>query len=202
MQNRETPRRKDSVSVTQHALRPDLDWQTLLVTVLPKRFLLGALLMAIGVGVDLPWLNGHAVEILALRASLIGGLLVASFLSRFCHNRGLAEAIVVGGSLSSVFQMGLLGMIEGTFNSYTSAIYQVLIFVVIFLPIRTLVYALLLVGTGLIWFGVFPFLLSAAIDPRHLISDAVGFTTYGIMLMVGTVSSCNCGQRKRLKEPI
>jgi diguanylate cyclase (GGDEF)-like protein len=162
-----------------------LDWDALLVKVLPRRMLLAALLIALGVSVDLPWLGQRPYEVLAIRATMVAGAVLAAWVGRYCRASACAEALVVIGSLGQVVGMATLGSIEDTYLSYTSAVYQVLIFVVIFLPIRTQVYAGLVAAIGILWFAVFPMLLPVLPDRGLLASNAMGYLTYSIMLLAG-----------------
>ncbi len=157
-----------------------------LISTLPLRFLLGALFLALGLGVDLPWLEESPWAIAGLRGTMVAGCLALAWISRGCESRLQAEILVSAGVLGAVSGMALLGWIQGTyFSAYTASLYQVLAFVTIFLAIRTLVFLLLIAAVGAIWFMVFPAILSLPATPKVLFSQAASFSLYAILSLAG-----------------
>ena len=162
------------------------DLHTHIVKTLPQRFLIAAALVAFATGVDLPWLDGHAGTILALRGAMVAGTLVFAGLSRYCRSQLAAEAMVVIAVCTQVVEMAFLGHLEGTYlTGYVSAVYQTLTFVVIFLPLRLSVFAGLTIFIGLAWFWGCPLLFQIPVDPRLFASHLVGYLTYAFMVLVG-----------------
>ena len=137
---------------------------------------LAAILFFIGLGTDMPWLSNNVKEIFLLRGIMIIGALLCSFLTQYCHTRSSAEALATMGTLGVITCMAILGSIEGTYlTGYTAAVYQTLAFLVVFIPMRTNIFCGLIAGIGLLWFWIFPHVLSITLDSRLFISHIFGF---------------------------
>lgn len=165
-------------------VHPELDAR--IIKILPQQLLIAAALLTLSIGVDLPWLGHHTVAILTVRGAMIGGTLCCALLSRLCHTRLAAEALVVCGVLCMVTAMAVLGWYEGTYLTiYMSAVYQVLVFVAIFATLRLSTIAFLTLLTGVLWFWGYPILLNFTLDPRLFASHLVGFVIYGSIILTG-----------------
>lgn len=153
---------------------------------LPKRYLLAAILCLIGLGTDIPWLSDNAKEIFLLRGLMVAGALSCSFLSKYCKTRFSAEALTTIATLGLITNMAVIGSLEGTYlTGYMAAVYQTLVFLVVFIPMRTNIFIGLLAGVGLLWFWIFPVILSISLEPRLFISHIFGYITYAFMSIVG-----------------
>jgi len=153
---------------------------------LPKRFRLAAILCLIGLGTDIPWLTHNAKEIFLLRGLMVTGALSCSFLSKYCKTRSSAEALTATATLGLITNMAVIGSMEGTYlTGYMAAVYQTLVFLVVFIPIRTNIFIGLIVAVGLLWFWIFPVILSTTLDPRLFVSHIYGYITYAFMSIAG-----------------
>lgn len=153
---------------------------------LPRRFLLAALLLLIGLGVDLPWMNKNITYIIFVRFVMITGALGCALLVRYLHKSLVIEALIVVNVLGTVFGMAVLGFIEGTYmTGYVAAVYQILAFTAILLPLRTKTFAFLITTVGILWFVIFPMVLHPPIDKHLEESHMVGYITFAFMVLEG-----------------
>ncbi|MDF9409990.1 GGDEF domain-containing protein [Pelotomaculum isophthalicicum JI] len=153
---------------------------------LPKRYLLAAILCFIGLGTDIPWLSNNAKEIFLLRGLMVAGALSCSFLSKYCKTRFSAEALTTVATLGLITNMAVIGLLEGTYlTGYMAAVYQTLVFIVVFIPMRTKIFIGLLAVVGLLWFWIFPVILSISPEPRLFLSHIFGYITYAFMTIAG-----------------
>lgn len=153
---------------------------------LPQRFLLSAVLLLIGIVIDLPWIELNKTGILAVRGTMIGGAVFFALLSRYCRSRVAAETLIFTGVLFMVTGMAVLGWFDSIYlEGYTSAVYQTLAFVTIFLPLRTMVFLSLSIITGLLWFLVFPYVLHLNFNDKLFFSHIIGYSTYVLMCLAG-----------------
>lgn len=151
-----------------------------------RRYLLGAVLILLGLGVDIPWSHGHLKTIIIIRGVMVVGALTAAFLVKSFPQMKFIEGLTFSSVLFVVTGMALLGDIENTYmTGYISGVYQIITFVAIFLPIRNRIFYILTIVVGILWFWIFPALLSPYIDPRLEISHIVGYCTYSFMILIG-----------------
>ncbi len=151
-----------------------------------KSYLLGAVLLLLGLGADLPWLNGNLKIIIIIRGAMVLGSVAAALLVIRYPKIEFTEGLTFLSVLFVVSGMALIGNIEKTYmTGYISGIYQIITFVAIFLPIRTGVFFILTVVVGILWFLIFPLLLSPYIESKLAFSHIVGYCTYSFMALAG-----------------
>lgn len=165
-----------------------LDWDRIILVNLSKRFILAAFILALAFIVDASWLTeDNWILVTGVRVVMVLGSLLAAWAGRNCRNYVKAEILISSGSLMQVVGMSVLAWIEGTYNLYISGVYQVLVFVILFLPIRPLVFGTLVFMAGAYWFGIVPSLFGLSEDPRFILGHAAGYAAFGIMLIAGSV---------------
>ncbi|MEB3101905.1 GGDEF domain-containing protein [Ferviditalea candida] len=165
-----------------------LDWDRMVLVNLPKRFYLAAIFLALAFVVDVSWFTeDNWILIAGVRAAMVFGALLMGWIGRSFRNYFGAEILILSGSLIQVFFMSVLAWTEGTYNLYITGVYQVLAFVILFLPIRPFVFGTLVFAVGAYWFGIVPVLFRISEDAGILIGHAAGFATYAIMLVAGNM---------------
>lgn len=153
---------------------------------LRQALLFGAFLLFLGIGVDLPWLEKNMTGILMIRGAMIFGAVLAYYISGFCQKRICGEILLIGGILSQVTGMAVLGWIEGIYlTGYISAVFQTLAFVAIFIPLRMSMLLLLITIVGILWFVLFPAIFELSLEPRLLLSHFYGYLTFSVMVLGG-----------------
>lgn len=162
------------------------EWNDLLVRHLPGRFLLASLLAVLGTAGDLPWIAKGAVPILFIRVGMVLSLLLFAWISMHCRHYKQAEWLVLIGTMLQIAGVAGLVRLEENYWYYTTGVYQILVFIVVFIPLRTFLYSSLLLATGLLWFLAIPQLLSLQIDHQLLAGHMIEYIVFSIMLIVGS----------------
>lgn len=181
------------------------NWETHLTKVIPQRLRIGGFAVGVATVVDLPWLHLAPGRILAIRAGMIGTMLLLSWLGRYCRTLSQSIALISLLLFLETLGMALIGSIEGTYVLYTNGVILVLMFVTIFLPLPTAVYIAQLVGLGVLWFAVYPALLPMEYDRAELLMHLGGYLTTAALLvpwnhMYLQLRTTENAQRVRLEE--
>ncbi len=160
-------------------------WDDLLLKQMPKRFGLAAGLLCIGLIADLPWIGEVSNRMLMIRGLMVLGALLAMWISQYCTKLIFAEMLIFSVIMVQISAAAYLGSLEQQYVAYTSEIYQTLVFVLIFLPIRSIIYFALICVVGILWFGCLPFILPFNESLSELWRQIAGYVTYSIMLIIG-----------------
>jgi two-component system, sporulation sensor kinase A len=154
---------------------------------LPGRMVLAAILLLLAVFADLPWLQYGFWKIIGIRLMMTLACLLGAWLCSKCRTSSQAEWIIIGEVLLASVSFGLLGDIENCYYDYTLAIFQIIVFVLLFFPIRSSRYAILLGTTGLLWFVMMPRMLGQLTGTPQWYGHTFSYAIFSIMLVLGNV---------------
>jgi two-component system, sporulation sensor kinase A len=151
------------------------------------RWKLASILLAVSILADIPWMDKGFWCILLIRLGMSGVCLVTGVLVTRSKSRSQSEWILAAGTLAIICGFASLGAIEEIYFNYTLAVYQLFMFIILFLPVRTPVFLTLLTATGFLWFGLLPFALGQTVSASILFGHTVGYITFGSMMLAGNV---------------
>ncbi|WP_438445818.1 ATP-binding protein [Gorillibacterium sp. sgz5001074] len=161
--------------------------------------MLAALLIFIGTLADVAFMKPFVGPILYVRLGMTAVALTAGWLADRCKTRYQAELTASIGILCITGGFATLGHLEGAFIHYIDALYQMLIFVLLFIPMRTAVFSLLTFTIGAVWFGPAFVMDTWYRDSGIWLSHATGYLIYSGILVSGHVilSRLRSGDQER-----
>lgn len=152
---------------------------------LAGRWRLATILLALCILLDTPWIVQGVWIVIPIRLAMSGACLATGWMALKARSRNRYEWVVAAGSIAVIAGFSALGSIEGIYYCYTIAICQLFVFMIIFLPVRTPLFTVMLCSAGLLWFGLFPWLLGQQNYTMDWFGYAAGYFTFGCMMVAG-----------------
>lgn len=179
------PLHRENVYV-QHMLH-DTDRKPTLLRQLRNRWILAAFVILLGLVADIPRLDHGLWSILAIRIGMAVSCLGAGWITGRCKNRVQSEWTAAAGALGITAGLAALGHLEGELLLYTSAIYQMLAFILLFIPMRTHVFGALTAVVGVAWFSQAPLAGPWEGESGSWFIQLAGYLIYSAILLAGHI---------------
>lgn len=150
------------------------------------RWWLASFLLLLNIMTDLPGLTASHGPLLWMRLAMSAVCLAIGILASVARSSARSEWYITCGVLLVVAGFSYIGEYTGAYYGYTVAIYQILAFLVIFIPLRTPVYiGLTAAGAGL-WFGLMPMALGLPNPSELWLSPLVDYASFGCIFITGS----------------